>query len=62
MKVHVDPELCISCGLCINTCPAVFDWGDDDKARAIVGEVPSNVEEEAKEAVENCPTDAIKEE
>ncbi len=60
MKATVDQDLCISCGACIDTCPEVFDWNDDDKAHAIVDEVPEEVEEQAKEAEENCPTEAIK--
>ena len=46
LKVHVDQDLCISCGLCISTCEDVFGWNDDDKAQAIDGEVPSQFEDE----------------
>ncbi len=62
MKVEVFDDLCISCGACINTCPDVFEWGDDDKAIAKVSEVPKDKEQCAHEAVEGCPTAAIKEE
>jgi ferredoxin len=62
LKVYVDQDLCISCGLCIDTCPAVFDWNDDGKAHATVDEVPADAEGEAREALENCPSEAIKEE
>jgi ferredoxin len=62
LKVFVDQDLCISCGLCIDTCPSVYDWNDDGKASAIDGEVPSDNEDEAREALESCPSDAIKEE
>jgi ferredoxin len=62
MKVAVDPELCISCGLCVNTCPDVFEWGEDEKAKSAVDEVPEEHEEYAHEAVEGCPTSAISEE
>lgn len=61
MKVEVDQDLCISCGACIDTCPEVFDWNEDEKAYAKVDEVPPEVEEECKEALEGCPTEAIKE-
>ena len=40
MKAFVDKDLCISCGLCIETCPDVFSWDDDDKAEAIDDEIP----------------------
>jgi len=62
LKVYVDQDLCISCGLCIDTCPAVFDWNDDGKAHSAVDEVPADAEDEAREALENCPSEAIKEE
>lgn len=62
MKVFVDQDLCISCGLCIDICPAVFDCNDDGKADAIVDEVPADAEDDAREALESCPSEAIKEE
>ncbi|NQS76028.1 MAG: ferredoxin [Peptococcaceae bacterium] len=62
MRVTVDQELCISCGACIDVCPEVFDWNDDDKAHSIVDEVPEELEDEAREALESCPTEAISEE
>jgi ferredoxin len=62
MKVYVDQDLCISCGLCISTCGEVFDWNDDDKAEAKVPEVPAELEDDVQEAIDGCPTEAIKEE
>ena len=58
MKVKVDPDLCIACGLCISTCPEVFDW-DDEKAKAISEDVPEAHESCAQEAADGCPTSAI---
>lgn len=57
----VDQDLCISCGLCIDTCPDVFDWNDDGKADVRVNPVPEEHEDAANEAMEGCPTDAIQE-
>lgn len=61
MKVQVDQDLCISCGSCIDICPEVFDWNDEEKARLIVDEVPSELENDALEALRGCPTEAISE-
>ncbi len=58
MRVVVDEETCIGCGLCSETCPEVFEM-NNDKARVIVDEVPEEVMESCKEAVENCPVEAI---
>ncbi|MTI81765.1 MAG: ferredoxin [Firmicutes bacterium] len=60
MKAQVDQDLCISCGACVDTCPEVYDWNDDDKAEAIVDVVPDNMEDQAREAADSCPTEAIK--
>ncbi|MGI6328835.1 MAG: ferredoxin [Dethiobacteria bacterium] len=57
MKAYVNEE-CILCGLCADTCPEVFELGDE-RAEVIVDEVPEEHEECCQEAAEGCPTDAI---
>ncbi|MGI6318991.1 MAG: ferredoxin [Firmicutes bacterium] len=57
MKAYVNEE-CILCGLCADTCPDVFELGEE-KAEVIVDEVPEEQEECCREAAEGCPTDAI---
>ncbi len=59
MHAEVDQDLCISCGACIDTCPDVFNWNDDEKAHSVVDEVPGDLEELASEAADGCPTEAI---
>lgn len=59
MKVSVDQDLCVSCGACVDACPEVFEWNDDDKAQASVSEVPGESEDQTQEAAEGCPTNAI---
>jgi ferredoxin len=58
MKVKVDEETCIGCGVCVDTCPEVFELADD-KAIAKVNEVPKDLVESCKEAADNCPVEAI---
>jgi ferredoxin len=58
MKVMVDEETCIGCDLCSETCPEVFEM-NDDKVRVKVDEVPEEVADTCREAVENCPVEAI---
>lgn len=59
MKANVDKDTCIGCGLCPSVCPEVFDMDDDGKAKAIVEDVPDSVVDQAKEAEESCPVNAI---
>ncbi len=58
MKAVIDPELCIGCALCVQTCPEVYKM-KEDKAIVYVGEVASNLEESCKKGADECPVDAI---
>ncbi len=58
MRVTVDEDTCIGCGLCAEDCPEVFEM-NDDKVRVKVDEVSEDVVESCKEAAENCPVEAI---
>ena len=58
MKANVDPDLCTACGLCEDTCPKVFEMGDE-VAEVIADPVPSDEEDCFLEAEESCPVEAI---
>ena len=59
MKAMVNDE-CISCGMCIDICPEVFSYNDEEKSQAIEGEIPADLEEKVTEAAGACPVGAIK--
>jgi ferredoxin len=59
MKVFVDAGACIGCGLCIQSCPNIFEWDSDNLAKVKVQIVPPESEKCVSEACENCPTNAI---
>ena len=59
MKAKVERETCIGCELCVTICPEVFEMDEEQIAIVIATPVPSDVEDEAREAEENCPTGAI---
>lgn len=52
-------ENCIGCGACTAVCPEVFDLNADGLAENILGDVPAELEDAAKEAAESCPVGAI---
>ncbi len=51
-------DTCTACGLCVDTCPEVFDMGDE-MAIVIVDEVPEDFEEAVQQAADECPVEAI---
>jgi ferredoxin len=57
MKVIVE-DSCTQCGLCVDTCPEVFQMGPD-KAEVMVAEVPAESQDAVQQAAEECPVEAI---
>ncbi len=61
MKLKVNKDLCIGCGACQAVCPDVFEIEDDGLANVIVEEIKDELKEDAIDAKEGCPTNAIEE-
>lgn len=59
MKVRVDPSVCAGFSVCLGLCPEVFELHDDGYAIVRVGEVPPELEDAVRMAVNQCPSNAI---
>ena len=59
MRVEVDADRCAGHGACWATCPEVFDITDDGYAAVLLPDVPPELQERARRAVEQCPERAI---
>jgi len=57
MKVSIE-DTCTGCGLCVDTCPDVFEIGADI-AQVIVDIIPPEFEDAVLQATEECPVEAI---
>jgi len=57
MNVRIE-DTCTACGLCVDTCPDVFEMGTDI-AEVIVDKVPAELEEAVQQAADECPVEAI---
>ncbi len=68
MKITIDREGCIECGLCSTTCEDVFVLKEGEKAAVVEkyrqgdpakGEVGEDLKSCAKEAADACPVQVI---
>ncbi len=61
MKVIVNQDACIGCGACTSICEEAFeiDAGNGLSTCKIKGEIPVELEQSVKDAMDSCPTGAI---
>ncbi len=68
MKIVIDREGCIECGVCASTCEAVFDQQPGQKSIVVPkyqkggpdkGEVGSDLSDCTKNAADACPVQVI---
>lgn len=57
-KVVIDQDVCIGCEACVETCPSVFAF-DDEEAKAFVIEGSDPDEACVDEAIASCPVECI---
>jgi ferredoxin len=53
----VDQESCISCGLCISTCPGVFHFNSSGKSECF--DPSGATEQNIQQAIDGCPVQCI---
>lgn len=61
MNLTIDKNKCISCGACVNICPEIFAFNDQGKAEVSTESTDEikKFNNKIKEAIENCPVEAI---
>lgn len=58
-KIEVDWGLCESNGVCMGIIPEVFHLDDEDMLHILQSEVTPETEERVRDAVRQCPRQAI---
>lgn len=58
-KIQVDWDLCEANGVCMGINPDIFLLGDDDMLTVLQEEVTPENESDVREAVRQCPRQAI---
>ena len=58
MEITIDRAGCVSCALCVDTCPAVYEMGSDGLAQ--IANQPTDANEDlARRAADGCPVSVI---
>ncbi|AJD30306.1 ferredoxin [Clostridium sporogenes] len=60
MKIEIDKDKCIGCGLCRDIGDGLFKIGEDGKAESTIDPVPIMKEQYGKEGEYVCPVNAIR--
>ena len=59
MRVQADRDVCIGAGVCVMNSEAVFDQDDDGIVVLLVDDVPPSEQDNARKAVQLCPSGAL---
>lgn len=59
MRVRVDPDQCEANAVCMGIEPRVFQVDDDDKLHILMDEVPEEMQDAVRRAVDSCPKRAL---
>ena len=59
MKVTVDRNLCESNAKCVEACPEVFAVDDEDDLQILMAEIPAQLSDKVRKAVNRCPRLAL---
>ena len=59
MKIHIDSETCTGHGRCYSLAPQLFDSDEFGHGVVLRDDVPDDLRDVARSAIENCPERAI---
>lgn len=59
MKVTVDTDLCEANAVCSGLVPEVFEVDESDELKILVSEIPPELVDRVRDAVQSCPKMAL---
>jgi ferredoxin len=59
MKVTVDKDKCMACGVCETDAPEIFSLSEAAYAVVLMDEVPESFRDAIQTAIDDCPEQAI---
>ena len=57
-QVIIDEEECIGCESCVELCPSVFGWNEDDEKAYVLDDADAD-DDCVEEAIASCPSECI---
>ena len=60
LKIEVNKENCIGCGLCVSICPEVFAIDENGKSEVLEDNI-EKFKNAIDDSIKSCPVDAIEE-
>ncbi len=57
-QVIIDEEECIGCESCVELCPSVFGWNEDDEKAFVLDDADAD-DDCIEEAIASCPAECI---
>lgn len=60
-KVKIDQDECIGCEACVEICPSVFSFDEEEGKAYVIEDVDAN-EDCVEEAIASCPAECISKE
>ena len=58
MRIYVDKDKCVACGMCVDSCPLGFHFGSDGLAEGNL-DIPQDIVDDDWQTIEDCPVAAI---
>ncbi|WP_173441798.1 ferredoxin [Selenomonas ruminantium] len=58
MRIYVDKDKCVACGMCVDSCPLGFHFGSDGLAEGNQ-DIPQDIVDDVWQTIEDCPVAAI---
>jgi ferredoxin len=60
VRIEIDAVACEANGVCVEFVPEALELGDDDVLRLRLTELPTELEQRAREAARSCPRQALR--
>ncbi len=62
MKINIDQDKCLRCGMCTGTAMGVFDFDDEGNIKVNEENINDENKDSIEDAINSCPVGAISKE